>query len=165
MRYTLENWRTEKIDIYKIPESILNNTISDVIHTMVNSRGLFFGLNLQEIIFLMIFSSQGWMVMRLPINRSDIVRRYFVDGILVKEYRVNKECLSGKGCPDFLLINRETREFRFVEVKFYEKSLSADQEKWARKYKYPFIIARTARLDLSDKENKKVNRLIRRNVY
>ena len=98
MKYTIENWRTGAVEIYNIPKKIINNTLKDIISIMHNNNGPFYGLNLQEIIFLLIFNSQGWKVNRLPLSKTNYVKQYFINAIST-DFQIKKESLSGSGCP------------------------------------------------------------------
>ena len=163
MKYTLEHYQTGKIQVIEIPAKFFNINLKEIFY-ILDRYSCTFELNCVELIFLIIFHLEGWIMHRLPFNKSNPVIKY-ATRILYDEFNIKVESLFGKGCPDFLLTNKEDKKFRFVEIKHSENSLSSHQVNWIKKYNCDVFIAKLAPLHdkngeyLSNKNVRGVNKL------
>ncbi|WP_233565561.1 hypothetical protein, partial [Halorubrum sp. Atlit-26R] len=74
-RYTLENWRTQEIDIYDIPDTVLSLSFEEILDlTFGRLRSL--DLNPIELLFSCIFFHDDWRVVRTPMKRDSPVQQH-----------------------------------------------------------------------------------------
>ena len=156
-RYTLENWRTEDVEIHDIPESVLRLPFEDVLK-IAFGRISSIELNPIELVFSCIFLHDDWRVIRTPMRRDSPAQQHMA--VAIEQATGVKNALYGPGVPDFFLWN-STGQHRFVEVKASEDSLNANQREWADTYDRNFFVAQLAHMsdDLSDEEIIERNRL------
>ncbi len=152
MKYTIENWKTGQIQVKNISNKVFNRKIKEIIPTLSKYNCKF--LNIIEMIFVLVFESEGWKIIRLPLRKKDPILMY-VEIMLTKELAIKDDSLFGKGCPDLLLYDLERKKFRFVEIKQTEKSLNKNQIDWIKKYNYEVYVVKLA--PLHDGHGNKIN--------
>jgi len=156
-KYTLESWRTGELRVYRIPKSILRATVEEFIGTPFSEGHA--NLNVVEQLFFFLFKQQKWRVIRLPMNATSAVQRYFLP--ILDDYGIDRSAVFGPGNPDFWLSKPCTSMHTFVEVKFSEKVLSSAQQRWCEDFGYDLQIAKLAPVGLDDREITAANRIIR----
>lgn len=156
-RYTLENWRTQEIEIHDIPEPVLSLQFNEVLKKAFDDIGSL-DLNPVELIFSCTFLHNGWRVVRTPMSQNNPVQRH--TAVAIEQMTGVSDGLHGSGVPDLFLWNSDGRH-RFVEVKASEDSLNENQREWAETYDWNFFIAQLAHTseDLSDEEVIERNRI------
>ena len=149
-RYTLENWRTQEIDIYDIPDTVLSLSFEEILDlTFGRLRSL--DLNPIELLFSCIFFHDDWRVVRTPMKRDSPVQQHM--SVAIERATGVRDALYGSGVPDLFLWD-STGRYRFVEIKASEDSLNDNQQEWAEAYDWKFFIAQLAPVseDMSDEE-------------
>ncbi len=161
-RYTIENWESGEIKLFDIPGKILNLKAEEIFEDIFHNSVV--NVNFVEILFFLIFKSEGWNVIRLPMNRRGIYQ--YQKNAILSTVKIDGESLHGKGVPDFLLWKPKEKEYKFVEIKFSEENLNKNQIDWYERFKQNVFIARLAKLTqdniiLNDEEVLKSNKLRR----
>ena len=153
-KYTLEDWRTQKMEVHDIPDEVLSLSLEDILKkSFLDIRSL--DLNPIELVFSCIFLYNDWRVVRMPMSRNGSVSQYVA--VAIEEMTGVRDALYGPGVPDFFLWN-SAGQHRFVEIKASEDSLNDNQQEWAETYDWNFVIAQLAHIsddnsrELSDKE-------------
>ena len=156
-RYTLEDWRTQDINVHHIPEPVLNLPFDEVLKKAFGEIGSL-DLNPVELVFSCIFLHNGWRVVRMPMGQNSPGQKHISVGI-ERVTEVNNG-LRGSGVPD-LFLWKSDGQHRFVEIKASENSLNKNQREWAKTYDWNFFIAQLAPVseELSDEEVIERNRI------
>ena len=148
-KYTIENYKTGYIELVDIPDKVYSMTLENVFRNIVDwSVGI--GINFIELLFFIIFNNQGWMVIRLPLNRQDPASFYRMLAIK-RNTGINGEAFYGRGTPDFFLWKPNENKYKFVEIKCTENCLNKYQEQWFEKFGYELFIVKLAKIAKNDK--------------
>lgn len=156
-RYTLENWRTQEIEIQSIPDSVLTLEFEEILK-MAFGEIRSIDLNPIELVFSCIFLHNGWRVVRMPTSQESPVQQH--TAVAIEQMTGVSDGLYGPGVPDLFLWNSDGQH-RFVEIKASEDLLNENQREWAETYDWNFFIAQLAHMseDLSDEEMIERNRI------
>jgi hypothetical protein len=156
-KYTLEDWRTEEIAVFDIPDAVFETTFEDLLQICFGEL-VALDLNPVELMFSCIFLHKDWRILRTPLSQEHPVWESTAHGI--RQHLGIYDALFGPGVPDFFIWNSEGRH-RFVEVKATEDQLTSYQREWAETYDHNFVIAQLAptSAELTEEEIREENRI------
>src|SRR6056297_1941898 len=99
-RYTLENWRTQEIEIRDIPEPVLDLQFEEVLAQVFGEIGSL-DLNPVELTFSCIFLECGWRVVRTPLSENNPAQKHIA--VAIEQASGVSDGLFGLGVPDLFL--------------------------------------------------------------
>lgn len=130
-KYTIENWRTDGDPVVRdIPREAKSITLEEAYRKLGSGDQ-----NIVEMVLQYVFDAEGWTVERMPLNQRNWIDNIFKYCVTEKFDSISWEALSSReGVPDFLLLDMENKEYKFVEVKASEDGLNEAQIKWAEEH-------------------------------